>query len=299
MANQQYVSQPFKQRRNITPTLDVDKITKLIDKMSIPVLWQQARRCVCLNAKTQQPKTDCPICHGSGWFYSDGVIIDMMIQSDEKERINSSQGLTIPAGSVATPQITENRIEQGIKVNDRLTLINSMNDTQENYVINVTEKRLKKGLYLPYNVNKINHGFIEQDNDVADIGSSLSLDGNRLLINDDSLLGKTISLVLTVQKRYFVTNVLKETRYTQIKTLKEKEISSTFNNKIQVPNTVINMGQTVEHGVRYTILPPKLHIMRENLFFSPTNIVSGETGDTNNMEIKTPSQVNFDNFFGD
>lgn len=321
---------PIYPESNKMPPLMIKNIVNLLRQHSISTIWEQAYRCPCLDVATGQPQPNCPICHGQGWIYLHPRRIDMAIQGDQKRYNNGETGMDEMGSSQATPQISVNSVEQGIKPGDRITVEGWT--TNETYTFNVTEQRLKHGIFLPYDVQSINEALIIDGGTLTelDVNKSFTLKENYLYINDEPLLDKTISLSLEIVKRFYVVSMLKELRYEQYINLADKlwatgngtgqpapddlpqtnsgivyKRGNVINNfgdfkipKIvnqKYPQVVNKDGARIIDGKHQVYrMPPLLLIRRENLYFSNINLVTSETD--NKSLIHDPRVSEFDSF---
>ena len=215
---------PFYPAKNNMNPLDIDRVVQLIQQHAVNVVWEQAYHCPCLDEQTGQPQPNCPVCHGQGWIYLHPRTIDMAIQGDEKNFSLNPTGMDNLGTSKATPQVTVNGIEQGIKPGDRITVTGWT--TNDSYTFNVTNERLQDGIFLPFDVASINEAYYIENGElksIDDVDSSLLInEGNQLEIKDESLLGRVITLSLEVIKRFYVVSMIKELRYQQYYKLNQK-----------------------------------------------------------------------------
>lgn len=214
---------PMYPKQNRMPSLVIKNVVQLIQQQSINVIWEQSFKCPCVNIQTGQPQPNCPVCHGQGWIYLHPRSIDMAIQGDHKNFLLNQDGVSQMGTSLATPQITVNGIEQGIKPGDRITV--SGWTTNESYVFNVTQSRLKNGTFIPYDVTAINEAYIIKDGDLVSLNTTkdLELDGNFVKVLNPDLLNETITLSLEIIKRFYVVSMSKELRYQTYYNLADKE----------------------------------------------------------------------------
>lgn len=289
--------------------LDIKRVVELIRQHSIPVIWEQAFKCPCVDIPTGQPKPDCEYCHGQGWLYLHPRKIDMALQGDSKRFGVGETGTDQLGTSHATPQITINGIEQGIKPGDRITVPGFT--TNESYTFNVTQQRLNKGLFIPFKVEAINEAFYIDDGlkQVAD--GDLTLNDNFVQINNDELLDKTITLSLEVTKRLYVVTLNKELRYQKYTRTRDKLIAlgneqgaesdqdqDNIVSKDNFPQIIKRDGAKIVVGKEQLYrLPPLLSLRRESLYFSNVDLVSNETD--NNRVIQDPRVSAMNDFLGD
>lgn len=304
--------------------LDIKSIVQLIQQHSIESIYEQSYKCPCVDPQTMQPKPDCPICHGQGFIFMHPKSLDIAFVSDQKKFDLNTQGLDSNGATMATPQITINKIEQGIKPGDRITVPGWT--TNENYIFNVDQQRLNNGIYLPYKVAEINEAYtIEGGNLIRLKEGDLTLDDDFLKVNNDQLLDKTISLSLEVIKRFYVVSIEKEVRYQKYQNLAQKlwalgngtgEISSdeiseytTLNNylnnqqamqmdSIKYPQVQKRDGKLIDTSKKQIYrIPPQLRLKRENLYFSNINLTNKESN--GNTAITDPRVTEMNDFLGD
>lgn len=312
--------------------LMIKPIVQLIEQHAISVVWEQAMRCPCVDISTGQPMPNCPVCHGQGWLYLHPRSLDMALQSDNKKFSLNATGQDQMGTTLATPQITVNSVEQGIKPGDRITV--SGWTTTENYVFNINQQRLRYGLFLPYKVTDINEAYVIEDNKLKQIDlSKFALHDNWLSIEDRNLLNVTISLSLEIVKRFYVVALNKELRYQTYSRLADKQWATgngtnqirqqamteykpgndyidngNFNSpditqraidtsKIPYSQVVKRDGKVIVPGKHQIYrLPPLLLLRRENLYFSNLNLVTKESD--NHAAIRDPRVSDFNEFLG-
>lgn len=281
-------------KRNVQPFQIVQNHVQLIQRNAISCTWEQAMKCPCVDIQTGQPKPNCPVCHGQGFIYYNAVDVDISLYSDEKKLAVTESGTTSLMGTEATPQITVNGVEQGMKVGDRIT-VNGW-DTVENYVFNVTKSRLNNKMFLPYKVDKIIDAYVISNNVLTklDVNTSFSLEDNLLEIKDDSLLNATVSLNLSVIKRFYIVYMEKELRYLQVSKNSDK-LWATGRGNNYLTYDQVKEGK-FPNGVQVFRMSPKLLLRRETLYFSNTNLISSETD--NNMIINDPNVSAMNDFLG-
>lgn len=313
--------------------LIIKQIVQLIQQHAVNVVWEQAMRCPCVDISTGQSMPNCPVCHGQGWVYLHPRSLDMALQSDSKRFSLNATGQDQMGTTLATPQITINSVEQGIKPGDRITV--SGWTTSENYVFNINEQRLQYGLFLPYKVNGINEAYIIENGELKQLDlSDFALHDNWLSIENQDLLNTTISLSLEIVKRFYVVALDKELRYQTYTKLADKQwatgngsnqirqkaiteykagndyidnsdiTSPDFSqrvidsSKLLYPQVVKRDGKLIVNGKHQVYrLPPQLLLRRENLYFSNLNLVTKESD--NHSAIRDPRVSDLKNFLGD
>ena len=323
---------PVYASENHLPSLSIKQIVQLIQKQSIGCIWEQSMRCPCVDITTSQPKTSCKICHGQGFIYLHPTYIDMAMQSDNKKFDISVNGYNNSGTTVATPQITVNQYEQGIKPGDRITVPGWT--TTENYVININQERLVDGVFLPYKTRSVNEAYYMKDDKLVSLNADdIELNDNYLRINNKQLLNQTITLSLEIVKRFYVVSLEKELRYQSYYNLHDKlwalgngtgqisgessetgtddtrgnEYMDDFKNPPRnldtspnylFPQVVNRDGKLIVMGKHQIYrLPPKLILRRENLYFSNINLVDKNVD--SKSAIKDPRVTEFDSFIGE
>lgn len=312
--------------------LMIKQIVQLIEQHAVNVVWEQAMRCPCVDIATGQPMPNCSVCHGQGWVYVHPRALDMALQSDSKRFSLNMTGQDQMGTTLATPQITVNSVEQGIKPGDRITV--SGWTTSENYVFNINQQRLQYGLFLPYKVTDLNEAYTIKENKLEKINlDKFSLHDNWLSIEDKNLLNATISLSLEVIKRFYVVALNKELRYQTYSKLADKQwatgngtaqvrqqalteykagndyidngelTSPDFSqrvvdtSKMLFPQVVKRDGKLIVNGKHQVYrLPPQLLLRRENLYFSNLNLVTKESD--NHAAIRDPRVSDLNEFLG-
>lgn len=303
------INPKYQAKENTALPLSIKPIVELLRQHSVTVIWEQAFKCPCVDIPTGQPKPDCEYCHGQGWLYLHPRKIDMALQGDMNHFSLNPTGTDQLGTSHATPQITINGIEQGIKPGDRITVPGFT--TNESYTFNVTQQRLNKGLFIPFKVESINEAFYIDDGlkQVAD--GDLTLNDNFVQINNDELLDKTITLSLEVTKRLYVVTLNKELRYQKYTKTRDKLIAlgneQGAESEQEQDNTVSkdNFPQIIKRdGAKIVVgkeqlyrIPPLLSLRRESLYFSNVDLVSNETD--NNRVIQDPRVSAMNDFLGD
>lgn len=290
---------PNYKAKNSVPYTRVEAVVQLLEKTTISCTWEQSMRCPCVSGSSNSPKPDCPICYGQGWVFRNPYILDIAIIHDEKNFMSGSEGSFTLPGSLATPQITSNGIEDGIKAGDRITVNNWY--TPQSYLFNVTQKRLNNGIFLPYDVNSIKTAYYINNDELVQINVStaFSFEGDFLKVNDETLLGKNITLILSIVKRYYVVALNKELRYAQEERETEKEAATGNGNE----NIFLDYASLKSSGLNKFVegkavfkMPNQLLLRRENFYFPDTNIIQNETD--NNLVIADPRVQDFNSFMG-
>lgn len=276
--------------RNIIPSQRIAEHILNLWRHSVRCLWEVSMRCPCVSASSNSPKPDCPICHGQGYFYPQSYILDMGMQSDKGKLSIGEHSANFVPGTVATPQFsTASGIpSQNIKPGDRITVLNWT--TPQEYIFNVTEGRLKDGVFLPYRTKKVTQAYIQADDGQLkslDLEKDLELsEDNFLHILNDKLLDKNITLLLNIEKRFYVESLLKELRYENFDRVDEKEWATGNGNKF-VHFDQLKDGNAQYNGTQTFQLPNQLLLRREIYYFPNVNLVENNTD--NNMVINDPT----------
>lgn len=284
--------------KNNTPFFEVKNLIDMVARYAIKCTWEQALKCPCF--KNSSPDINCPLCHGQGWIYQNPVTLDMAMLSDQNSIKTIAQGDYIPMSTIGVPQVTSNGIENGIKPNDRIT-VQGWNTTQ-NYIFTLTEQRYRNGLFLPYKVDKIMKAYtIDDRRNLSDVSESLKLntDTNILKVTDETLIGKNITLLLSVVKRFYVVGMDKELRYFQIKKRSYKE-DITGNGNSYLTYEQLQDGK-IPDGVQIFRAFNNLILRRENLYFSDFNLIDNNISEDeqNNYIIQDPQMKQINSILGD
>ncbi|AMW62379.1 hypothetical protein HONESTABE_92 [Bacillus phage HonestAbe] len=200
MAEKPIMLQQIAQATNRLPDLD-----QHIDTFSQKVLWEKSFLCPCKDKDTAQPDPTCRICHGRGISFRPPVQMTMMVQSQAKGAINDDLGISDTGTAIGTPDRS-----QRIAFRDRITVPNAK--LSQSILFDVTDKRIKHGLYLVYDVQSVDLA-MSIDGEIFE-GTHFRIDykTNRIY-PDASMLGKNISLNVLTTLRYLVADLLKEHRY--------------------------------------------------------------------------------------
>lgn len=255
----------------------------LLDVKSLDCLWERAYRCPCYT--NGAPRVDCKLCHGQGFVYKDSYELKIAMYSDNNKPIYVNDTNTIPLSTLATPQITSNGIEDGISVSDRITVLNW--GTPQQYMLNITNDRFTNGVFIPYKVLDIMHAFVFNDDetDLVDIKDKVTIDDNSFLkVSDETLIGKTISLMLNVDKRFYVVGLNKELRYETFEKLEDKEYATGLGNEFLSYSQIVD-GKIDPTKKQLFKMPNQLILRRENLYFPNYNIIENDNDTTNNLAI--------------
>lgn len=290
-------------RQNKMPELRVDLVLQHIERLGREVYWEKSFQCPCVDPKTHAPRSNCKVCHGQGIVFKDPYKLRMLMQSDDRGVYNGHYGSQEIRSAIATPQLTENGIENGISARDRIT-IQDMPITQT-YIFNVTELRLSRGVFIPYSVKNIDEAYsLDANGNLLSIGAENTLsydkDTSMLTVNDNSLLGNNISLVMSVDARYYVADITRETRYAYVTIAKGKlAMVGNYNTNLKYQDLYGADFSKLKGNKPVAVrLPKKLIIRREDLFVPDSNIV---LNDDDNLSKITDPKVSADmsDFFGD
>lgn len=265
--------------RNKQPFQRVDQIAGLLNRTGLPTIWEQAIPCPCINPETNSPRSDCPLCFGKGLIYTKKYQLDIAFQSDDKGISSDAYGQHELGTTIATPQVTENGIENGIAVRDRLTVQGIT--IAQSYIFNVNETRLEKGAMIPYQVvNFDNVVTVDDSYNLIQLreGIDFKYDKNTSLFSvlNNQLLNHNISMNISTTLRFYVANILKETRNAQVNKVMDKEMlmgqgNSNLSNYFKKYKQNLNTDTTIYR------LPKKLLVKREDLFVRPTDFTTNGT----------------------
>lgn len=283
--------------RNTIPRQQVQNLTNLLLRTSINSIWEQSLPCPCINPETNQPRIDCKHCFGKGIIFRKPRVIAIAFQSNEKDTYSGAMGERDMGVTIGTPVPTENRIEDGISFRDRITPI-GLTLTQT-YIVNISEKRFKQGVVIPYNVVTFNTIMYEDDNrelQTIDIGGDVVYhhEDSRLLINNKKLIGKSLTMSLSVALRYYVVDIAKESRTSGVNKIPVKEMLE-GKEDIKVPltseeesyETITNFSsnrelKNIASPTEDTIyrMPKKLILRREDLYIPMQSFDAVESPDS-------------------
>lgn len=265
--------------RNIIPSQAIEQHIQNLWRHSVRCLWEVSMRCPCVSIDTNSPRPNCPICHGEGYFYPESYELDMGMQSDENKYNIGGHGKQYLPGTIATPQFgTVSGVpSQNIKPGDRITVLNWT--TPQEYIFNVTNNRLNDGVFLPYKTKKVIKAFTTtEEGDLSEVSlDKLNLrEDNFLEVKDKSLLSNTISVLLNIEKRFYVESLLKELRYENFDRSNEKGWATGNGNKFLSFDQLKN-GIPQYNGTQTFQMPNELMLRRETFFNSPIGLIENET----------------------
>lgn len=176
-----------------------------IDNFGQAVLWEKSYLCPCRDRKTRQPDQTCKMCHGRGIAYLPPTNLTMAIQSQEKGVFNGDLGLLDTGTAIGTPQRT-NRVS----FRDRITVPNAV--IRQSFIFDVTEKRVKNGFFMVYDVKSIEFATTLKGELVEGTDYTLDLKHN-IIKPAPHLKGEMVSININTTLRYLVADLLKEHRY--------------------------------------------------------------------------------------
>lgn len=217
-------------------------VRKLIKDRGLKVKWEQSWLCTCRHPETLQPDSSCPICYGKGVAYELPVSTSLAIQSQEKGVTSIDLGLYDSGTAIGTSYVDET-----ISFRDRITVPDVK--VYQSMVFNVTERRVRNGFYMYYDVKEITmiRGVLDgQQGAYLVEGEDYTVDLNRnILYPKAHLVGTNVSLNIKTVLRYIVIDLLKESRYQY---------------------TELNRGA---ENPQFEELPRKLLLKREDIFINP------------------------------
>lgn len=264
--------------RNNTPFQDIARIAGLIERTGIPTSWEQAFPCPCINPETNQPRSDCPICHGRGYAYTKQVMLNVAYQSNEKQPFSGYYGEIDTGTTLATPQITENGIENGISIWDRLTIPGLT--LGEKYIFNVSQTRIDRGIFIPYHVVSFDRVItMDKSNNLYQLaeGDDFTYDSQSSMMKvDKKYLGQNITMNMTTWLRYYVVDSLKETRYAQVKKSQDKQLFMGEGNE-RLSKYFHEHQDKLDPGIDFFRMPKKLLLRREEVYLGAMDFTT--TGD--------------------
>lgn len=184
--------------------------TKAMDffmrERGIDVLWERAWLCTCRNPMTLAPKSTCHICHGKGVAYMQPTKERVAIQSQEKGMANMDLGLYESGTAIGTT-----RLESKITFRDRLSVPDV--EIYQSLIFDVTDYRVKHGMFLSYDVKRIDIVFGDNGRELIE-GKDYTFDEpTNMFYPKMHLVGTNVSINMAVMLRYIVIDLLKESRY--------------------------------------------------------------------------------------
>lgn len=281
--------------RNNTPFQGLERIAGLLERVGIPTEWEQHFPCPCINPNTNQPKSDCPICNGRGVAFRKPYVLQVAYQKNEKGGYNGSYGNNELGTTIATPQMTENGIENGISFRDRLS-IPGLTISQD-YIFNVTSRRVTNGVFIPYKIVSFdyvvtigNSGNLQELHEGIDFKYDKNLGK---IYPNEAHVGKQISLNITTELRYYVVDISKETRWAQVKKDQDKEIP--LNHQGKIFDKYVHDNMNISKGIQVFRLPKLLVLRREDLYYPPASFEDSNGDNSNTNILNTKDNINNSN----
>ncbi|AIW03334.1 hypothetical protein CPT_Mater177 [Bacillus phage Mater] len=189
-----------------TAGVRTDMMDVTTNSMGIPCLWEKSYLCPCRDRATKQPNQACPRCHGRGIAYLPPVPIRIIIQSQEKGAFNADLGLMDSGTAIGTPADRTARLA----FRDRITVPDAK--VSQSFIFDVSDRRVKNGFYMVYDVNEIEYAVTVDQELQAGIDYEFNKQKN-LFIPKPHLLNKMISINILTTLRYMIADLLKEHRY--------------------------------------------------------------------------------------
>jgi len=185
-----------------------DMLDTFTNTVGLSVLWEKSYLCPCRDKATKQPSQACPRCFGRGIGYLPPVSTKVIIQSQEKGVFNADLGLIDSGTAIGTPQ--DRTIRMSFR--DRITLNDVEARVSQSFIFDVTDKRIKNGFYMVYDVHQIEFvtsmagDLYENEDYTVDLKKNL-------FFPKPHLKGKMISINILTTLRYMIADLLKEHRY--------------------------------------------------------------------------------------
>lgn len=266
--------------RNNTPFQSFERIAGLLERVGIPTQWEQHFPCPCINPDTNQPRPDCPICGGRGVAFRKPYVLQVAYQKNDRGAYNGSYGDNQLGTTIATPQITENGIENGISFRDRLSIPGLT--LSQDYLFNVTSSRVKRGVFIPYKVTQFDYVVtIDDSGNLLELHEGVDFTYDQLsgkIYPNGAHIGRQISMNITTELRYYVVDISKETRWGQIKKQQDKEIP--LNRQGKIFDKYIREHMEVKEGIQVYRLPKLLVLRREDLYYPPASFEAEDGTET-------------------
>lgn len=274
---------------NKFPTQTVSEYVDLIEKLGRNTIWEKSIPCPCINPKTNSPRIDCSICHGQGIVFLKKYLIKGVMQSDNKGKYSSQFGQAEKGTTIFTPQLTDNGVDNGIAVRDRISIPDVT--LAQTYLVNITPGRLKLGVFIPYKVLRLVSATAIVNNTLTDVTKMVTISDNSILtVSDGSLVNHNISLLLDVQARYYVINITKETRYSRVSDFYNKSsYVGWYNQSLENYKRIFGDNLDIKNMEINVRLPKLCVLRRESLFVPDTNI---NDTDINQVALPNPNNSN-------
>lgn len=185
---------------------DTKDMDFFMETRGIKVKWERAWLCTCRNPMTQAPRPNCPRCHGRGIAYLPASEETVAIQSQERGLVNGDLGLYDSGTAIGST-----RLESVITFRDRLTVPDV--EIYQSLIFDVTDRRVKNGMYMSYDVKRLELVMGENGAELA-LDEDYTFDEvNNMFHPKAHLIGTNISINMAVTLRYIVIDLLKESRY--------------------------------------------------------------------------------------
>lgn len=199
---------PHNLGNNTNVEFDISQIFDLINKTGYHAKWERCFLCTCVNSSTGIPKSDCPICHGSGIAYLPATDLSITIQSQGKGVKYQDIGLMDSGSALGTVQVN-----QYVSFRDRISIPDQM--LVQSYLFNMDDNRMKYGMRIPYSVAKF---MLVKNSNNEDLVEGVDFSYNRDThffkpLSNKVYSGVNISMNILVELRYIVVDLLKQARY--------------------------------------------------------------------------------------
>lgn len=189
---------------NYNPSNKVKFTIENMDKFVIDhgayTLWEKSYLCPCRNKETGSPSQNCPRCRGVGFSYLEAEPTLLLYQNQDKGVTNGDVSLAHAGTAIATTARQDK-----IAFRDRLTVLDSV--IPQSLLVYVSKESVESGIYLRYSVVDVTHARTD-----SEVLSNVRVEHD-FYYPDPSLVGQYVSLNLEVVLRYYVIDVLKESRY--------------------------------------------------------------------------------------
>ena len=278
-------------------TVSISAIYKALDANSRDCLWEQAIYCPCRDS-SGDADPNCPICRGQGIIFKEPYTLAFGFSSDNQGAYTGNYGLASLGTTYATPQMTENAIENGIGVRDRITVPDVSRSQQ--YIFNLTTDRYNKGIFIPYKVTSFDDVYTLSEGKLVylkDTDYKYDSNSSILTILNSNYIGLSISMRLSVATRFYVANIIRETRYALTSSMEEKRAATAYGN-INLDKYIANYGTDYSglkgSGSILWHMPKQLVLRREDLFFTDYNFTDGSDSNPNQVQ---DSKITVDNSF--
>jgi len=189
---------------------EFSNIQKFIINRGAHVSWERSYLCTC-RSETGLPKSDCPICHGLGFAFLPPKETSIALQSMARGTKNGEVGLSFSGTALATTTAEDSPY---IGFRDRL----SFNDRPipESMLVKVTQRDVTHGIDMRYDVIDIKNVIYGYDPVITlnseEINNLIDYDKNLFRPTQD-MVGKYLSINMTVALRFYVVDFIREGRY--------------------------------------------------------------------------------------